>query len=155
MSGKRMVLYVEDDRNDAALVQRACHKARVSFELQIVTDGAQAMAYLNGADVYSDRRHHPLPEMIILDLKMPGHNGFEVLQWIRQQSQFKDLPVIIFSSSKQEGDMKRAYDTGATSYLVKPVDFDALIEMVKTINVHWLKTNQKAQAGPKPEQGNK
>jgi CheY-like chemotaxis protein len=147
MNGKKTVLYVEDDQNDTVLVQRACLNAKVSFDMQVVNDGAAAIAYLTGVNSYSDRQRHPLPIIIMLDLKMPRQNGFEVLHWIRSQRQFKELPVIVFSSSKHEGDMKRAYDTGANSYLVKPVDFDALVEMVKSINVYWLQLNRRPQAG--------
>ena len=80
MSSKNIVLYVEDDPNDVLLVRRACRNAKVSFEIQVVTDGQKAIEYLSGADIYSDRQRHPLPEMIMLDLKLPRQNGFEILQ---------------------------------------------------------------------------
>jgi CheY-like chemotaxis protein len=142
MSFKKVVLYVEDDPNDVLLVQQACRNAKVSFEIEVVKDGEAAIEYLSGADIYSDRQRHPLPEMIMLDLKMPRQSGFEVLQWIRGQPCLKHLPVVVFSSSKHEGDMKRAYDSGANSYMVKPVGFDSLVKMVKTINLYWLTLNQ-------------
>jgi CheY-like chemotaxis protein len=138
------ILHVEDDPNDALLFQHACHKAGVSFELYSVNDGDQAIAYLRGVEKFSDRRKHPFPQLILLDLKMPRLNGFDVLTWLRNEKAFKTMPVIILTSSNHETDIKRAYDLGANSYLVKPVGFDALVEVARTIHGYWTHINEPA-----------
>jgi CheY-like chemotaxis protein len=136
------VLHVEDDSNDVLLFQHACQRAGVTLELQAVDDGDQAIAYLSGANKFSDRAHYPLPHLVLLDLKMPRVNGFEVLAWMRRDEKFRRLPVVVLTSSNHEADVKRAYDSGANSYLVKPVSFDALIELIKAIHHYWLMLNE-------------
>jgi CheY-like chemotaxis protein len=136
------ILHVEDDPNDALLFQHACQKAGVGFDLQSVNDGDQAISYLRGAESYSDRERHPFPQLILLDLKMPRLSGFDVLAWLRNEGPFKKTPVIILTSSNHETDVKRAYDLGANSYLVKPVGFDALVEVARTIQGYWLHLNE-------------
>jgi len=137
------ILHVEDEANDALLFQHACEKAGVTFELQSVADGDDAIAYLLGRESYSDRRKHPLPQLLLLDLKMPRLNGFDFLDWLRKEAVFKKLPVIVLTSSNHDTDIKRAYDLGANSYLVKPVGFDALVEIARTIHQYWLTLNQR------------
>ncbi len=127
------VLHVEDDPNDTLLFQHACRKAGVIFDLQAVSDGDQAIAYLRGANDFSDRRKYPLPQLILLDLKMPRVSGFDVLAWIRSEDSLKQMPVVVLTSSNHDADIKRAYDLGAKSYLVKPVGFEALVDLVKTL----------------------
>src|SRR5687768_6946257 len=107
------ILHVEDDPNDALLFQHACKKAGVSFDLQAVSDGDEAIAYLRGSENFSDRREHPMPQLMLLDLKMPRLSGFEVLAWLRDNDPFQKLPVIVLTSSNHEADIKRAYDLGA------------------------------------------
>jgi CheY-like chemotaxis protein len=136
------ILHVEDDPNDALLFQHACRKADVGFELHAVSDGDEAVAYLRGTDGFSDRAKHPLPELILLDLKMPRLSGFDLLAWLRREALFKKTPVIVLTSSNHETDIKHAYDLGANSYLVKPVGFDALVEVARTIHGYWLTLNQ-------------
>ena len=139
------VLHVEDDPNDALLFQHACRKAGVAFELKAVTDGDEAIAYLRGLDAFSDRTTHPMPRLILLDLKMPRVSGFDVLTWIRHEQIFTRLPVVILTSSNHDTDIKRAYDLGANSYLVKPVGFDALVEMARNLHQYWLSLDQASQ----------
>jgi CheY-like chemotaxis protein len=103
------------------------------FNLQAVSDGDQAMAYLRGTNTFSDRSKHPMPSLILLDLKMPRVSGFDVLAWLRTEDGLKQLPVVVLTSSNHDADIKRAYDLGARSYLVKPVGFEALVELVKTL----------------------
>ena len=140
------VLYVEDDPNDTMLFQHACRKAGVEFELRSVADGDEAIAYLQGEDAFSDRQKFPLPEIVLLDLKMRRVSGFDVLQWIRREELLKKLPVIVLTSSNHENDIRQAYDLGANSYLVKPVGFDSLVEVVKTIHGYWISFNQQPGA---------
>lgn len=133
MTGLMTILHVEDDPNDTLLFQHACRKAGMTFELQAVSDGDQAIAYLRGANDFCDRKKFPVPQLILLDLKMPRVSGFDVLAWLRADDQFKGLPVVVLTSSNHDADVKRAYDLGAKSYLVKPVGFEALVELVKTL----------------------
>jgi CheY-like chemotaxis protein len=143
------ILLVEDDSNDVFLIQRAFRKAGIPNPLQVVEDGEAAVFYLAGKPPYNDRDRYPLPDLILLDLKLPRKSGLEVLEWLRQQAELKRLPVVVLSSSKENREINRAYDLGANSYLVKPVAFEALLDMVKTLNLYWLIFNQK----PKLEEG--
>jgi CheY-like chemotaxis protein len=136
------ILHIEDDPNDALLFQHACQKAGVNFRLQSIHDGDEAIAYLRCAEGSPDRIANPLPQLILLDLKMPRLSGFDVLAWLRGGNNFKKLPVIVLTSSNHEADIKRAYDLGANSYLVKPVGFDALVEVAKTIQSYWTTLNE-------------
>ncbi len=136
------VLHVDDDPGDILLLEQACRRAAVAFQLHSVSDGETAIAYLGGTGAYASRERYPLPYLILLDLKMPRKSGFDVLTWMRSQPQLRCLPVIIFTASNQEEDIKRAYEAGANSYLVKPVDIHSLIELVKLIEAYWLGINQ-------------
>lgn len=138
----KTILLVEDDPNDVLLVQRAFRKAELTARLETVRDGEAALAYLSGEDDYSDRTRFPLPVLLLLDLKIPRKSGLEVLSWIRSHPSLKRLTVIVLTSSKHEKDVNQAYELGASSYLVKPVGFDALIEMVKLIDQYWLGLNE-------------
>jgi CheY-like chemotaxis protein len=137
------ILVVEDDSNDVALLKRAFRRAQMTNPLQVVSDGDQAVAYLSGEGAYGDRTQYPLPSLILLDLKLPRRSGHEVLQWLRSQEGLKRLLVVVLTSSREGEDLDRAYDLGANSYLVKPVEFDALLEMVKALNLYWIVTNEK------------
>lgn len=139
------LLHVEDDPNDVLLLQRAFRKAGITLNIQSVSDGDKAVAYLSGAEGYGERDKFPLPSLVMLDLKMPRKSGLEVLQWIRGDGKIRRLPVVVFTSSRHDEDVNRAYDLGANSYLVKPVGFDSLVEVAKTIHQYWLVTNERAQ----------
>ena len=136
------ILHVEDDPNDVLLVERAFKKSNWPTVVRSVIDGDQAVCYLNGEQAFTDRASHPFPDVVLLDLKMPRKSGLEFLTWMRQQAQFKRLPVVVFTSSKHEQDINRAYDLGANSYLVKPVGFDALLETLKQLQHYWGTLNQ-------------
>ena len=137
-----LILLVEDDPNDIILIKRAFEKARITNPLQVVEDGEEAISYLAGKGPYGDREKYSLPMLILLDLKLPRKSGHEVLGWLRKQPMLKRLTVVVLTSSQQSSDINRAYDLGANSYLVKPVTFDALVEMVKTLNLYWLLLNE-------------
>ncbi len=139
---QHFVLHIEDDPNDILLVQRAFKKANIPVALDSITDGDSAVAYLTGEAIYADRRRYPLPSLILLDLKIPRKSGLEVLCWIRHHPNLKRLPVTVLTSSKHDRDINLAYEGGANSYLVKPVGFDALLEMVKLIDLYWLRLNE-------------
>ena len=115
-----VILLAEDDPNDVFFMQRALAKAGVNILLQVVKDGQEALDYLAGAGNYNDRVEFPLPSLILLDLKMPFVNGFDVLAWIRSQPALKDLPVVILTSSAEERDRQRATELGAMAYCIKP-----------------------------------
>ncbi len=135
------ILLVEDDPNDVLLIKRAFGKVNIANPIIVVNDGEQAISYLAGREPYVDRA---LPMLVLLDLKLPRKSGHEVLEWLRQQQNLKRLPVVVLTASSESSDVNRAYDLGANSYLVKPVTFDALVEMVNTLNLYWLILNRMA-----------
>ncbi len=133
------ILLVEDSPVDILLMQRAFrNETFANTSLQIVRDGDAAVFYLNGDAEYSDRARYPLPTIILLDLKLPRRSGHEVLAWLKQHPELKRLPVVILTSSRQTLDVDRAYDLGVNSYLVKPVGFASLLEMMNTFSKYWL-----------------
>lgn len=138
-----VVLLVEDNPRDARLIQRAMEKARMLNAVQVQSDGEAAIEYLAGTPPYDDRDRYPLPELVLLDLKLPRKNGFEVLEWLRAQPGLKRLPVVVLTSSDETPDVSRAYDLGANSYLVKPVESEALVGLLKHVDVYWLVANAK------------
>jgi CheY-like chemotaxis protein len=132
------VLHVDDDPNDSTLFQVACAKADVDFELQNIEDGQELIEYLSGAGKYADRTLYRLPELVLLDLKMPKATGLEILHWIRNHTRLKHLPVIVLSGSELRDDMRSAYAGGANSYLVKPPSFESLVDLVKNIGAQLM-----------------
>ncbi|HZQ46081.1 MAG TPA: response regulator [Verrucomicrobiae bacterium] len=137
------ILYVDDDENDVLLLRHAVRSAQLSFNVQVVNDPENASAYLAGQGIYADRKCFPLPELVLLDLKMPRMHGLEVLAWIRSQPVLKRLVVIVLTASNQGSEVNRAYELGANSYLVKPVELEALVEMVKGIGAYWMTLNER------------
>ena len=135
------ILLVEDDHNDVLLIKRAFQKVNIANPIIVVNDGEQAISYLAGREPYVDRN---LPILVLLDLKLPRKSGHEVLEWLRKQPNIKRLPVVVLTASSESSDVNLAYDLGANSYLVKPVTFDSLVEMVKTLNLYWLILNKRA-----------
>ena len=132
------ILLAEDNQDDATLFRRALDKANVPVNLQIVSDGEQAIAYLKGESQYADRATHPIPDFLLLDLNMPRKNGFEVLEWIRNDGIHKHLIIHVLSASSREEDKHRALDLLANSYLVKPSRVSELVGMI-----HHLVTSHK------------
>ena len=135
------ILHVEDNSDDAELIEYAFEKVGISNPLVTVTDGDAAVDYLSGAGVFADRARYPLPALILLDLKLPRRSGVEVLRFLRNQATTKHTPVVVLTSSNQHDDIHRSYAAGANSYLVKPVGRAALIEMVQTLNAYWIELN--------------
>ena len=131
------VLLIEDDLNDIFLVKRAFKMARLETPLQIVTDGEEAIGYLKGEGRYADREAHPLPHLIVMDLKMPRRSGFEVLQWIRHDGLLRRIPVVIVSASNHPEEINRAYELGANAYMIKPVDFRSVEHLFECITRYW------------------
>lgn len=132
------VLHIDDDPNDTTLLQAAARRAGAQFVLFNVQDGEQAIAYLSGCGEYSDRRTFPLPKLIVLDLKMPRATGFEILKWIRDHPELGDLPVMVLSGSDVNEDIRQAYGSGANTYVIKPLSFEALVSLAQSIDAVWL-----------------
>ena len=135
------ILLVEDNQMDVELTLDAFHEAHLSNTIDVTRNGQEALDYLFCRGRYTGREHHLLPDLVLLDLKMPGIDGFEVLRQIKSTAGLKRLPVIILTSSKEEGDRAMSYDNGANSYLVKPVSFEGFLEVVRTIGDYWLTLN--------------
>ena len=135
------ILVADDDAQDTLLLRLAVERAKVAVAVRSVTDGEQAIDYLLGRKGYEDRQAHPFPRFLLLDLKMPKMNGFEVLDFLRRQPGLRQLPVIILSSSDDPRDIRRAYDSGANSYLCKPHSSEGLGELLKALQDYWLKFN--------------
>jgi CheY-like chemotaxis protein len=131
------VLLVEDDLNDIFLVKRAFKLANLIHPLQIVTDGVEAVQYLIGEGKYADRRTHPLPQLIVMDLKLPRKTGLEILEWLKKDGALKRIPVVIVSSSENPADINRAYELGANAYMIKPVDFHEVEHLFQSILKYW------------------
>jgi CheY-like chemotaxis protein len=141
------ILVVEDNADDVLLIERAFGKAKLANPLRFVDNGEKAVDYLSGAGPYADRHSHPMPAVVLLDLKLPRRSGFEVLQWVRAHSSLKALPVVVLTSSKDGDDVRRAYAMGANTYLVKPVALDGLIEIVKTLGLYCFVTAERPVIG--------
>ena len=154
MSDQALVLLVEDNEDDVALVRRAFSKCKVLNPLQVVRSGEEALEYLIGTGRYSNRSEYPVPELILLDLKLPGIDGFQVLRWIRQQPTLRALRVVVLTSSNELRDATTAYQFGANSFLVKPVDFDEFVNITNAIQGYWLWTS-KAPEVNRPERPKK
>lgn len=127
----KTVLYAEDDPNDQMIFQMRFNRATLPHSLHMVEDGQVAMDWLAGKGKFADRKKFPMPDLVILDLKMPRKTGFDVLEWVRSKPEYESLGVIILSSSDDPRDVKRAYQLGATSFFVKSVSFDELIHYLR------------------------
>ena len=132
------VLYVEDDPNDAFLLKHAFAKAEIPTRLQIVTDGQEAVDYLAGVGAFADRSRHPMPRLVLLDIKLPRKTGLEVLAWLRAQPHLRHLPVIMFTSSTFQTDIATANERGANAYVVKPGTIEERLDFAQAVNAFWL-----------------
>lgn len=142
MATMNSILLVEDNEDDVLLMKRALKVAQVINPLFVVEDGQQAMDYLAGTGEYENRREFPFPQIVFLDLKLPIKSGHEVLEWIRQQSRFDGLVVIVLTSSGAQADLNKAYRLGANSYLIKPPTAEELLNMAKAFRWYWLEQNR-------------
>ena len=135
------ILLVEDNHMDVVLTLDAFREAKLRNKINVARNGMEALDYLFGRDQYANRDEYPMPALILLDLKMPGVDGFEVLRQIKNTDILKRIPVIILTSSKEEGDRALSYDIGANSYLLKPVSFDGFVDVVRKIDDYWFSLN--------------
>ena len=134
-------MLVEDNEMDVVLTLDAFKEAHLINPIQVARTGEQALDYLAGKGEFQDRVKFPLPELILLDLKLPGISGLDVLKKIKTNPDLKRIPVIILTSSAEEGDRSLGYDRGANSYLVKPISFEGFLEVVGKIKEYWLTLN--------------
>ena len=132
------ILYAEDEENDIFFFRHALEQARSPHSLKALPNGQQAIEYIAGEGDFADRGLHPLPSLVLLDINMPRKSGLEVLEWIRRQSQFKSLPVLMLTSSSRQEDMDTALQLGADDYLSKPAHPLELVELVKSLQDRWL-----------------
>ena len=135
------ILLIEDNEADINLTIAAFRDAIVQSHIHVVKDGEEAIAYLQGVGKYGSRDEYPLPDLMLLDLKMPKVGGFEVLSWIRSHPTLRALCVVVLTTSNDMRDVNRAYELGATSYFRKPDSLEGLDEMIHVLHAYWLKFN--------------
>jgi len=136
------ILLVEDEQNDARLFKRALSRAGVQNSVEHLERGDTALAYLKGIGAYADRERYPMPVLIILDLKLPGLSGLELLHWIRLQKPLRRIPVLVLTSESSDTYMEAAYDAGANSYLLKSFSPNEMDRVVSLITQYWLALNE-------------
>ncbi len=137
----KVILLVEDNPRDEALTLRALKKNNIVNEVTVARDGVEALDYLFGTGAHAGR-DTTMPQLVLLDLKLPKVDGLQVLQRIRSDERTKLLPVVVFTSSSEEEDVIKSYDLGANSYVRKPVDFDQFSEATRQLGLYWLVLNQ-------------
>ena len=131
------VLIAEDEESDYLLLECALRKTNPEVNVQWVHDGVAAIHYLKGEGVFADRSRYPVPQVILLDLKMPGATGIEVLGWVRDNPRYRVIPTLVMSSSHQPTDVEKAYALGANTYFVKPTSFETLVDLCEKITGYW------------------
>lgn len=142
MNGKRVILLVEDNPDDEALTVRALKAAKIANEVVVTRDGVQALDYLFGEGTFADRDVSIMPQVVLLDLKLPKLDGLGLLRRLRADPRTKLLPVVILTSSNEEQDRINSYDLGANSYVRKPVDFDQFVHAAVQLGLYWLVLNE-------------
>jgi len=138
MTNRAPILVADDETNDIFFLRRAFQKAGLDPKIFEATDGEQVEKYLAGEDSFSDRSRFPLPGLLVLDIKMPKRDGFDVLKWLQGREDLKTLNVVMLTSSSQDCDIRKARELGARDYFVKPSDFDQLTKLVQTLAERWL-----------------
>ena len=136
------ILLVEDNANDAELTLRALRKRKLANQLFVVEDGAEALDFMFCRGKYIQREIAQPPKVVLLDIKLPKVNGLEVLRAIKADKQMHTIPVVMVTSSREDPDIQAAYELGANSYVVKPVDFETFAEAMSSVGLYWLLVNQ-------------
>ena len=134
-------LVAEDDQDTQLLIKRAFKQADLTPPIYFTNDGQQTIHYLSGDGDYSDRSRYPMPALLLLDLKMPCRDGFDVLRWIRSQPHLRRLVVVMFSGSSLEKDVAQAFDLGVNSFVMKPVSFSELFQVILSLHHYWFGCN--------------
>lgn len=142
MNNEIEILLVEDNSSDAEMTIRALKKSKLANNLLHLKDGALALDYIFCEGQYANRQIENQPKVVLLDLKMPKVNGIEVLQRIKQDVRTREIPVVVLTSSKEDPDIKRCYEHGVNSYVVKPVEFEDFYRAVSDLGLYWLIVNQ-------------
>jgi CheY-like chemotaxis protein len=137
MSDPKIILVADDDENDVFFLRRAFAKSGLLHTVIHVSDGQKAIQYLLGEGIYADRKSNPFPDLLLLDLKMPGTDGFDVLAMVRSVPQL-DLPIVVFSTSALMVDIQTAMKLGALDYMAKPVNQDEMVKVALTLHERWL-----------------
>jgi CheY-like chemotaxis protein len=147
MSHSGVILVVDDLEDDILLLRRALEAAGVPNPVMGVRSGEEAISYLAGEGKYWRRTEFPLPRLILLDLKMPGMDGFDVLEWARRRKQFSGIPIIVLTSSDSNRDVQLAYDLGANSFIVKEAEFQNMVALSRMLGAYWLNLNRSHESG--------
>jgi CheY-like chemotaxis protein len=142
------ILLLEDDPNDVLLLKRALQKNGIQNPVQVLPDGIEGIAYFSRTGKYADRDQFPLPRVMIIDLKMPRMGGLEFLQWLKDHPEFRIIPTLVLSSSRENVDVAKAYALGANSYMVKPANFQDLENLIKIIHEYWQRSVTPYESGP-------
>ncbi len=140
----KTILLAEDNMNDVELTLAALEDLNIANSVVVVNDGVEAMEYLKREGKYKERSEGN-PTVILLDIKMPRMDGFEVLQAIREDKNLKKIPVVMLTSSREEKDLVKTYELGVNAYVVKPVDFDQFMDAVKQLGIFWALVNEVPQ----------
>lgn len=144
----KVILLVEDNPDDVELTLRALKKNNIANEVVVAGDGEEALEYLMGTGKYTGRTVTDLPEVVLLDLKLPKVGGLEVLRAVRADPRTRLLPVVVLTSSSEEPDIITSYQLGANSYIRKPVNFDQFVDAIRQLGLYWLVLNQAPPANP-------
>ena len=148
VKGKAVILLIEDSDDDADLTLRALRRNNVANEVVRLVDGVAALDYLAATGPYEGRDRSDVPELILLDLKLPRRSGLDVLRWLVEDEANRQVPVVVLTSSIEERDLDTAYELGANSYVQKPVDFNQFSDAVAKIGMYWLLLNQTPDGRP-------
>jgi CheY-like chemotaxis protein len=141
-SNHKVILLVEDNPDDEALAIRALKRHHIGNEIVVARDGVEALDYLFGTGIYAGRETNNKPSVVLLDLKLPRVDGLEVLRRLREDSRTKFLPVVVLTTSSEEGDVINSYSLGCNSYIRKPVDFVQFSEAIRQLGMYWLLMNE-------------
>jgi CheY-like chemotaxis protein len=148
---EQCILLVDDSEADILSLRRAFEQLGYIGLLRVVENGQDAIAYLSGADKFADRVRYPVPDLLLLDLKMPGTTGFDVLQWLRSQpDEIAQLRTVVLTSSDEVKDMTRAYQLGANSFVAKPLQFNEFKACIEAVMKYWLNVSRAPQIDSKP-----
>ena len=141
MSADQNILLVEDNRMDIELTIDAFEQNLTTSKVYVAETGEVAIDYLLGRNSYADRSKYPLPDLILLDLKMPGMSGQEILKKIKTTTDTKKIPVIVLTSSQEHHDLKECYNNGANSYILKPVSYEGFLDVIRKVDEYWFQLN--------------
>ena len=139
---KKTILLVEDDPEDGILTLRALRKNNIGSRIFVARDGAEALDFLFCTNTYADRDPHEMPQLILLDIKLPKIDGLEVLRRLRANECTRQLPIVMFTSSKEDQDLIKSYKSGANSYIHKPIDFTEFVDAIRQLGTYWLELNE-------------